>query len=81
MQDRQLYEQILGIRSPWYVDRVELKLDKTPGAVRVYLNHQADAFVAMTDATVTRVEHTEQVSFVAVNKAQIVRVIEAVEAD
>ena len=40
MQDRQLYEQILGIHSPWYVDRVELQLDKAPAAVRVYLNHQ-----------------------------------------
>ena len=43
MQDRQLYEYILGISSPWYVERVELKLDKSPGAVRVYLNHQPDA--------------------------------------
>ena len=39
MQDRQLYEQILGIRSPWYVERVELQLDKGKGAVRVYLEH------------------------------------------
>ena len=43
MQDRQLYEQILGIRSPWYVDRVELQLDTNgKGAVRVYLDHQYD---------------------------------------
>jgi hypothetical protein len=57
-------------------------LHRTPGTRTLdYLNHQADAFVAMTDATVTRVEHTEQVSFVAINKAQIVRVIEAVDPD
>jgi transposase len=42
MQDRQLYEQILGIQSPWYVERVELKLDGGKGAVRVYLEHQQD---------------------------------------
>ena len=42
MQDRQLYEQILGIRSPWYVERVELQLDKEQGAVRVHLNHEQD---------------------------------------
>src|SRR2546421_55137 len=30
MQDRQLYEQILGIRSPWYVERVELQMEKGP---------------------------------------------------
>ena len=42
MQDRQLYEQILGIRSPWYVERVELQLDPGKGAVRVYLEHQQE---------------------------------------
>jgi transposase len=40
MQDRELYEQILGIRSPWYVERVELQLEKVPAAVRVYLQHR-----------------------------------------
>ena len=29
MQDRQLYEQILGISLPWFVDRVDLNLEKT----------------------------------------------------
>jgi hypothetical protein len=57
-------------------------LHRTPGTRTLdHLNHSADAFVAMTDATVTCVEHTEQVSFVAINKAQIVRVIEAAEPD
>jgi transposase len=42
MQDRELYEQILGIRSPWRVQRVELKLEKGKGAVRVYLEHGPD---------------------------------------
>lgn len=37
MQDRDLYAQILGIQSPWQVDRVELKL--TEGEVHVYLAH------------------------------------------
>jgi len=37
MQDRQLYEQILGIGSPWRVDRVELMLEE--GEVHVYLAH------------------------------------------
>lgn len=40
MQDRQLYEQILGIRAPWQVERVELKEDE--GAVHVYLEHRDD---------------------------------------
>jgi hypothetical protein len=57
-------------------------LHRTPGTRTLdYLNHQADAFVAMTQATVTRGEHTEQVAFVAINKSQIVRVNEAVEPD
>jgi transposase len=41
MQDRQLYEQILGIVSPWSVDRVELKLEE--GEVHVHLAHSEDA--------------------------------------
>lgn len=41
MQDRQLYEQILGIASPWYVARVDLNLEA--GEVRVQLAHHAGA--------------------------------------
>ena len=40
MQDRQLYAQILGIESPWRVDRVELAPD--PQEVHIYLEHKAD---------------------------------------
>jgi len=38
MQDRQLYQQILGIVSPWFVSRVELDLEA--GEVQVYLEHK-----------------------------------------
>ena len=48
MQDRQLYEQILGIRSPWYVERVELQMEKANGAVRVHLDHEAGPIMAMS---------------------------------
>lgn len=41
MQDRQVFEQILGIVSPWFVSDVELALEN--GEVRVALAHQADA--------------------------------------
>jgi transposase len=37
MHDRQLYQQILGITSPWQVERVELALEE--GEVRVFLEH------------------------------------------
>lgn len=37
MQDRQLYEQILGIQAPWFVERVELELEY--GQVHVHLGH------------------------------------------
>lgn len=37
MQDRDLYTQILGVREPWRVDRVELKLSE--GEVHVHLTH------------------------------------------
>jgi transposase len=41
MQDRQLYQQILGIVSPWMVDRVALELER--GEVHVHLEHDAQA--------------------------------------
>ena len=42
-----------------------------------YLNRQAEGFVAMTDAALVRDGCTELVAFVAINKAHIVRLIEA----
>ena len=41
MQDRQLYQKILGIVSPWFVSRVELDLEA--GEVQVYLEHKKTA--------------------------------------
>jgi len=41
VQDRQLYEQILGITAPWHVERVELRLSE--GEVHVYLGHEPGA--------------------------------------
>jgi transposase len=40
MQDRELYRRILGIESPWHVERVELKLNE--GEVHIYLEHAPD---------------------------------------
>jgi transposase len=41
MQDRQLYEQILGLPAPWFVERVELDLQE--GVVNVQVAHREDA--------------------------------------
>jgi len=41
MQDRQLYQQILGLQSPWRVAEVELWLDLNE--VKVYLEHACEA--------------------------------------
>ncbi|MGH7927052.1 MAG: ISL3 family transposase [Candidatus Binatia bacterium] len=41
MQDRQLYEQILGLPAPWFVERVELDLKE--GVVNVHVAHRQDA--------------------------------------
>ena len=38
MQDRELYRQILGIESPWFVERVELKQNE--GEIHVYVDHR-----------------------------------------
>ena len=41
MHDRQLYQQILGIAAPWFVERVDLDLEA--GTVNVHLAHREDA--------------------------------------
>jgi hypothetical protein len=46
MQDRELYRQILGIETPWLVERVELKIGD--GEVHVYLEHLGDGELAMS---------------------------------
>jgi hypothetical protein len=46
-----------------------------------FLNRGSEGFVAMTDAVLTRGEHTEHVSFVAINKTHIARVTEASDSD
>ena len=37
MQDRELYRRILGIESPWWVKRVDLKLEA--GEIHIFLGH------------------------------------------
>lgn len=37
MQDKELYQQILGLESPWSVSRVELDIDQ--GEVRIHVEH------------------------------------------
>jgi hypothetical protein len=55
-------------------------LHRAPGTRTLdYLNRQAEAFVAMTDATVTRADRTDLISFIAVNKAHILRVVEELD--
>jgi transposase len=41
MRDTQLYQQILGLAEPWFVDRVELKTDE--GRVDIFVEHRTDA--------------------------------------
>jgi transposase len=38
MQDHELYRRILGIEAPWFVDSVELKLER--GEIHVHLRHR-----------------------------------------
>jgi hypothetical protein len=65
------------------VDGTEIRgmLHRAPGTRTLdYLNRQAETFVAMTNAILTRGEQVEGVSFIAINKIHIVRVIEAADA-
>lgn len=41
MQDTQLYQQILGLAEPWFVSRIELKMDEQ--RVDVFVDHRPDA--------------------------------------
>jgi hypothetical protein len=61
---------------------IEGILHRAPGTRTLdYLNRQAEAFVAMTDATLTRGERTHFQAFVAINKIHIVHVVEDTETD
>lgn len=42
MQDHELYRQILGIESPWFVERVDLHLEQ--GEVHIHLAHKDTAW-------------------------------------
>ena len=62
------------------VDGSEVRgvLHRAPGTRTLdYLNHQAEAFVAMTDAVLIDNGRERRVSFMAINKAHIVRVVES----
>jgi hypothetical protein len=58
-------------------------LHRTPGTRTLdYLNRQTDAFVAMTEAVIATVDGREtRAPFVAINKLQIVRVIEGLDPE
>ncbi|MDQ3812278.1 MAG: hypothetical protein M3336_18505 [Chloroflexota bacterium] len=57
-------------------------LHRAPGTRTLdFLNHQAETFVAMTDAVLTQLGETSRASFLAVNKAHIIRVVEAGDGD
>jgi hypothetical protein len=65
------------------VDGTELRgmLHRAHGSRTLdFLNRQSETFVAMTDAVLSRGDSFEHVSFIAVNKAHIVRVLEAADA-
>jgi hypothetical protein len=90
-----LSERTLGARLPErsrdlqevalvLVDGTEVRgvLHRTHGTRTLdYLNRQAESFVAMTDAVLLHGDDTEHVTFIAINKAHIVRVIEAADSD
>ena len=79
-QPRELQELTLLL-----VDGSQIRgvLHRPPGTRTLdFLNRQTDAFVAVTEACITSHEGRDsQAPFVAVNKSQIVRVIEGLEPE
>jgi hypothetical protein len=76
-RSRDLQEVVLLL-----VDGSEVRgvLHRTPGTRTLdFLNHQAESFLAMTDAELTQHGVSEFLSFIAINKAHIVRLVEAGE--
>src|SRR5947207_15971307 len=62
--------------------RIRGVLHRAPGTRTLdYLNRQAEAFVAMTDAVLTSLDGDEGHSFIAINKLHIARVIEIDDVD
>jgi len=64
------------------IDGTEIRgiLHRTQGTRTLdYLNHQAEGFVAMTDAELVRDGRTELVPFLAINKSHILRLIEGAD--
>jgi uncharacterized protein DUF6812 len=58
--------------------RVTGTLHRTHGTRTLdFLNHQSEDFVALTNAMVHRDGDVERVNFIAINKAHIIRLIEA----
>ena len=79
-QPRELQELTLLL-----VDGSQIRgvLHRPPGTRTLdFLNRQADTFVAVTDASITSSDGRDsQAPFVAVNKSQIVRVIEGLDPE
>ena len=58
MQDRELYRQILGVESPWKVERVELR--RADGEVHVFLEHDEQVRWCCPECSVEYALHDHQ---------------------
>ncbi|HUO85485.1 MAG TPA: ISL3 family transposase [Thermoanaerobaculia bacterium] len=80
MNDRKLYEQILGIRKPWHVERVDLRLDEgevlihVEGLAEVEQCPECDRRCARYDSSERRWRHLDTCQFRTILVAQVPRV-------
>jgi transposase len=80
VNDKKLYEQILGINSPWHVERVDLKLDE--GKIEIGVEGSAEAEVcpecgrrcARYDAKERRWRHLDTCQYQTILVARVPRV-------
>lgn len=80
MNDKRLYEQILGINSPWHVEQVELKLDE--GQIVIGVEGSAEAEIcpecgqrcARYDASERRWRHLDTCQYQTILVARVPRI-------
>ena len=77
MKDTELYQQVLGLVEPWFVDRVELKLKER--RVDIYMEHRPDVkwFCPECQRAMIGYDHSEERTWRHLDTCQFQTVLHA----